>query len=257
MLHLRTTIAGFLMYARQLIFGVRDDALIRERLLKYNFDDAKITECVDTYYEAEKAQSDRLKEYGEQLGAKEISDETWEEAKATWQEHTDILKLAVRDDIDKQRKLFLIGQPASNKMSDWFEHMKAMYDRVLADDEVVAAAAAYGLTREILEAGRQTVVNAEDAKRIHSVEQGEAEEATERRNAAFMKLLKVVEDLETLCPYVLKDMPQRLEKLGIPVLSPGYKRQTEETPEQPPVPETQEPQGEVTEEPQAVESTQG
>lgn len=255
MFRLKTTIAGFLMYARQLIFGVRDDALIRERILKYGFDEPRITECVDIYYEAEKAQSDRLKEYGEQLGAKEVFDEVWEEAKSVWQEHTDILKLTVRDDIDKQRKLFLIGQPESNKMSDWFEHMKAMYDRVLADDEVVAAGARYGLTVEVLQAGRQKVVDAEDAKRKHKIEQAEAEEATERRNVVFMKLQRVVEDLETICPYILKDVPQHLEKLGIPVLSPGYKRTSEETPEEPTVPEEPQQEDEVTEDPQTVEGT--
>jgi hypothetical protein len=252
MFRLKTTIAGFLMYSRQLIFGVRDDALIRERILKYGFDEVRITECVDIYYEAEKAQSDRLKEYGEQLGAKEVFDEVWEEAKSVWQEHTDILKLTVRDDIDKQRKLFLIGQPESNKISDWFEHMKAMYDRVLADDEVVAAGGRYGLTVEVLQAGRQKVVGAEDAKRKHKIEQAEAEEATERRNVVFMKLQSVVEDLETICPYILKDVPQHLEKIGIPVLSPGYKRTSEETPEEPPVSEEPQQQGEVTEDPQAA-----
>jgi hypothetical protein len=130
--------------------------------------------------------------------------------------------------------------------------MKAMYDRVLADDEVVAAGGRYGLTVEVLQAGRQKVVGAEDAKRKHKIEQAEAEEATERRNVVFMKLQSVVEDLETICPYILKDVPQHLEKIGIPVLSPGYKRTSEETPEEPPVSEEPQQQGEVTEDPQAA-----
>ncbi len=245
MLQLRMTITGFLMYARQLIFGVRDDTLIRERITKYAYDDARIAECVQAYYDAEKAQSDRLKEYGEQLGSKEISDQKWEDAKTIWQEHGDLLRLTVRNDIEKQRKLFLIGMPGSNRMSDWFEHMKAMYDRVLADEAVITAAGRYGLTREILETGRQTVVDAEEAKRMHSTEQAEAEEATELRNAAFVILQDVVEDLETICPYILKDHPQRLERLGIRVYSPGYKPKKKKE-----GPTSQDPQEDPQEEPQ-------
>jgi hypothetical protein len=66
--------------------------------------------------------------------------------------------------------------------------MREVYDRVLADDDVVAGASKYGLTREVLEAGRQKVINAEDAKRKRKKEMGEAEAATERRDASFVKL---------------------------------------------------------------------
>jgi hypothetical protein len=258
MLNLKLTISAFLMYARQLIFGVRDDLFIRERVLAYNFDDARITYSVTAYYDAEKAQSDRLKELGEQLAASAQFEAVWTEAKALWQKHTDFLKLTLREDFDKQRKLFLVGLPRSRKFPEWFEHMKAMYDRVLADDDVVAAVGAFNISREDLEAGRQKVVEAEDAKRKHLAEQGEAEHATDQRDKAFEILFKIVEELETICPYALEDTPQRLEKLGIPVYSPGYKPKSNTANEEPAAQEPQEPQEEptqVTQNPGTVETT--
>ena len=261
MLNSKLTISQFLMYARQLIFGVRDDLFVRGRVSAYKFDDARIDYCVTTYYDAEKAQIGRLKDLGEQLAAKERFEVAWAEVKSMWRKHNDFLKLSIRDDLDKKRKLFLTGLPRTRKYPAWFEHMKAMYDRVLADDDVVAGVGAFNITREDLEAGRQKVVDAENAKRKHLAEQGEAEHATDVRDKTFETLHKVVEDLETICPYALEDTPQRLEKLGITVYSPGYKPKKKKVTQEPTTPEptTQEPTTQeltpVTENPGFVETT--
>jgi len=222
----KKSVGKFLEYSRKLALGIHDDDFVKVRLIPYKFDNAKVDETVTFYYEAEKAESDKTKEYGEQLEAKIIFDKIMDEAQALTRKHLDFLKLALRNDMEKQRKLFLIGQPRYQKLADWFKYMTEVYDRVLADVSVVNAAANYGITRQNLEEGRQKVIAAAAAKARHKKEQGEAEVATEHRDAIFFKLSERIHELEVICPYALEDTPQYLETLGITVLSPGYKRET-------------------------------
>lgn len=248
--YIKRSIGKFLEHSRRLIFGVRDDTFIRERVAGYNFDDARIAESVTLYENAEKAQSDRLKEYGEQLEAKEQYDGRLEEASALCNKQIDFLKLALRDDVDKQRKLFIIGNPRSKKMVDWFEFRITMYDRVLADDTVVTAVGKYNITRVDLEAARQKLIDARNAMDAHAREKAEAEVATQERDAAFLESSRVVDELETICPYALEDSPQSLEKLNIRVYSPGYKPKKKVAAEEP------EPQGPQTEPTQSAAAAQ-
>jgi hypothetical protein len=222
----KRSVSKFLEYSGKLSLGIQNDDFVKARLLPFNFDNAKIDETVNFFYEAEKAESKKNKEYGEQLEAKIIFDRAMDEAQAITRKHIDFLKLALRDDEDKQRKLFLAGQPRFKRLADWFKAMHEMYDRVLDDDAVIASMAKYGITREELETGRQKVIDASTAKARHTKEQGEAEVATEYRDAIFLKLSDRIHELEVICPYALEDTPQYLETLGITVLSPGYKRET-------------------------------
>lgn len=224
MIYLRTTIPTFLMDSRALIFGVKEDDFVKERILAYNFDDTRIQECVDAYYGAEKAESDKSKELGEQLEAGEIYDGLIKEAAAIFKKHTAFLKLVLKYNTDKHKKLFLIMNFPTKKMSELLKQMMELYDRVLGDEEIVGKVSKFGFTREHLEEGRNKVVAADEAKRKHWKERGEAQDATLCRDAAFVKLFDLVEELHTVLIYALEDRPQLLEKYGIPVLSPGYKR---------------------------------
>ncbi|UCH96293.1 MAG: hypothetical protein JSV88_05410 [Candidatus Aminicenantes bacterium] len=237
MIHLRTTIPDFLKNSRMLIFGVKEDDFIKQRILEYNFDETRITEAAAAFEEAEKTESNKTLEYGEQLEAKARFDKLMEESEYIFKKHADFIKLALRDDIEKQNLLFITGQPRSQKLIDWFKYVLEFYNRVLGDDDVVGRAAKYGITKEKLEQGRQTITTAQDAKTKHEKEMGEAQDATDQRDTAFEILLYIVEELELICKYALEDRPQLLEKLGIEVLSPGYKKKSKSKKEE----ETEEP----------------
>jgi hypothetical protein len=223
MIYLRTSIATFLANARALIYGIRDDLFIKERILPYAIDDARIAESVAAYDAAELAEAEKSKEFGERLEARLLFERAFEEAEQMFKEHTDFLKLTLRDDFEKQKKLFLIGVPRAKRIDNRLKHMREVYFRTLQHDEVVAALSRFGITREDLEAGQRKVVETMDARKRFLAEKGEAEDATTLRDEAFVTLFDAVEDLETVCSYALKDRPQLMEKLGIVVFSPGYR----------------------------------
>jgi hypothetical protein len=231
MIRLKKTIATFLRDSKALIYGVKDDPFIKERILAYNIDNARIEESVKLYEEAVKAESDKSKEYGEQLEARKRFEKTMDEADYIFKKHSDFVRLALRDDEEKINKLFLSGEPRSRKISDILKYMMEFYNRVLADDQVVAGVSAYGITKEDLEKGLQKIVEADTAKTAHNVEMGESQDATDRRDKAFNQLIFITEELEIICTYALEDRPQLLEKFGITVLSEGYKRKNKESSE--------------------------
>lgn len=237
MIHLRTTIPEFLKGSRMLIVGIKEDDFIKQRILEYNFDETRITEAAAAFEEAEKAESNKTLEYGEQLEAKARFDKIMKESEEIFRKHSDFIKLALRDDFEKQNLLFITGQPRSQKLTDWFKYVLEFYSRVLGDEDVVSRVTKYGITKEKLEQGRQTIITAQEAKTKHEKEMGEAQDAADRRDTAFEKLLYIVEELELICKYALKDRPQLLEKLGIEVLSAGYKRKNKDKEEE----ETEEP----------------
>ncbi len=226
MIYIKGTIPEFLRDARALIFGVRDDEFIKQRVLAYNITDEDISSYEAIYAQAEQAESLKSKEVGEQVAAGEISDRQVEEAYVSIRKHIDFLRLALRNDDDKYRQVFLSGPPRSKRLSAYLKYMKEMYDRVLADAEVVAKVGRYAIANTELEEGRNKVILADEAKRKHMDEMSEAQDATQQRDLAFEALKDAVDELKMVCTYALDDRPQMMEKLGVQVLSPGYKRQT-------------------------------
>ncbi len=229
MIRIKSTIPEFLRDARALIYGVRDDEFIKQRVLAYNITDEDISNYEAIYTQAEQAESVKSKEVGEQVAASEIADRQIEDAFNSIRKHVDFLKLALRNDDDKYRQVFLAGPPRSKRLSAYLKYMKELYDRVLADAEVVAKIGRYAITNIDLEEGRTKVILASEAKRKHMDEMSEAQDATQQRNLAFEDLKDAVDELKMVCTYALEDRPQMMEKLGVKVLSPGYKRQSSKT----------------------------
>jgi len=185
MYYSKKSISHFMKGAKALIFAVVNDDFIKERISVFNFDEARLNECLDIYNKAEEAESDKSKEFGEQLESKVISDKLIEEADKIYRLQTEFLRLGLFYNIEKQRKLFLIGQPRTRKVMEWLKHALELYNRVLADEEAVNSVSVYGITKENLEVGRKKVLDAEAAKIKHTEERGEAQDATDLRDTAF------------------------------------------------------------------------
>jgi hypothetical protein len=224
MIYLGKNIPEFIMDSRTLIFGIKDDSFIKERILPYKVDEERIDEMVTIYYEAEKAESEKTKEFGEQLEARKVYDLLFEEADDLFKKYSDFLKLGLKYNVEKLRKLLSVMHPKSRNVSQWIKQMNECYDLVLGDNEVVECVLRFGITKEDIEAGHQKLKDADLARQIYTREKGEAQDATLVRDEAFRKLFDVVEELKLICTYALEDRPQLMEKLGIQVLSPGYKR---------------------------------
>ncbi len=87
MLQLNTSIATFLQMTRQLFYGAARKDFIKARILPFNIDDAALDAMKVIYQTAKKAESDKLKEYGEQLQASELFNLAYRESKEIFDMH--------------------------------------------------------------------------------------------------------------------------------------------------------------------------
>ncbi len=225
MKHLRMSAAAFLQKARLIIKGIRKEALIRERLKEaYNINEARLKQIEATYRKAEKAESRKSRKFGKQLGQRQAAERMFNEAKDTFLHYKTLLELTLKYDKERQKQIFLKGAWKNRSKPARLKNMLEVYNRVLDDNEVMQGVAKLGITREILEKGRQKIIAALDAKQNHVNEKGDAQDAVTLRDSAFRELDDIVRWLEKCCVYTLKDRPQLLEILGIPVLSPAYEQ---------------------------------
>ncbi len=99
MISLGCSIPTYLKHAQALIFGVRDDEFIKQRLQVFNCTDERIAEYIAVYYEAEQSESEKSREMGEQAEARHEAEETQEAARSLAQMHIDCIRLALYDDL--------------------------------------------------------------------------------------------------------------------------------------------------------------
>lgn len=249
MLQLSTSIPTFLQLMRRMINGVINSEFIKTRVQPFNIDEAFLTEISGLLTAAVQAESNKQKEYGEQLEAKESFDLVYKEAVDIFEMHKDFLKVLLRYNLEKFRKLFFEGLPKTNKLSEWLKYRIEVYDRILADPDIILKAQELGITQVDLEAARAKVIEAQTAKDNHKSEMGEAQDATLLRDEAFETLIRQADKLKVACFYALKDRPQLMEKLGLKIYSEGYleekrrKKKKEDQGEEPPTtePPTTEP----------------
>lgn len=222
MFRLRVSVATFLEQARLLINGIKEDDFIRERLSGYGIGDKELKAYSQLLNKAVKAESEKGIEKGEQLEAKVNAKEAFQVAQDTFSRDRDFIKTVLKNDREKFRKIFLRGVFKDRKCDSRLKAMMETYDRILADDEVIGHASSLGITRDVLQAGKQKVLDAMEARRAHGSERGDAQHATQQRNEIFKELDQLVTRLKTVCKHAFKDRPQVLEILGIFVPSEGY-----------------------------------
>ena len=101
----------------------------------------------------------------------------------------------------------------------WVQQAKMFYDHALANTEVGAELAAFGIDEAKLSAGQAAVQEVQALLKAQSKEKGEAQMATKARDEALETLMDWLDDFITIARIALKDNPQSLEILGIVVPS--------------------------------------
>jgi len=153
-----------------------NDEEIKNALLKYNFDEARLNEGLELYNNASQLAADQKKEYGEQYSAREEFEKVFEEGNAIFIEHSKFSKLAYRNNANKLAKLGIVGNRPTT-ITGWLDQAKSFYKNALSDEELISKLSRYAITKEKLEAGQQLIINVEEAKVRHNIEMGEAQQS--------------------------------------------------------------------------------
>ncbi|MCP5052617.1 MAG: hypothetical protein GY940_35945 [bacterium] len=252
MLFSKQKISDFLVNSNHMLDIAGRDPVIKPAIVVYNYDDTRLGEIQALWGRTDT----KVKEFEASLAEKKemkiIFKRVFGESHGAYMEHVKFGKSLCRHDPEKKVKLGLDlrRQMVFNK---WYLQSTGYYSQLLPDEEAIAKFAKLAITKEMLEEGQAGIFAANKAKEDYQMAIGQSQAMKFERDRLLVQLEHEIADLALVCRYALRDNPQQLEKLGILVYSPGYKKKkkaatTTTTQETPP---TEEPAPEPTTEPTA------
>ena len=210
----------------------------------YNLDAAAINGYISVQETANNTENTQRELHKRQYHESKLYRKCLAEAKKLFAEHLDLILIAFAG---TAHPIIALGLDVKKQIVAlrWMQKVRDFYEKVVSEQEILDKAVEFGLTLEKLTAGLDKAIEVEMMKAEHDRLKGEAQESIRKRDEELEILYVKMKGFIRICRlYAFKNHPQYLEKLGINVLSDGYKRKAK------PVKEPTEPvEPEETEEP--------
>ena len=201
-----------------------DNALNNPKVLGYlsdfGYTSARIQQGKKLYNIAAAAQLSQTTEAGEQISTTATLNEAWEAAKKTYIRFVKVARVAFKSDSGVSTQLGLNGS-RKRTLSGWLAQATQFYKNAISNKEILKELAAFGITTQKLNAGLKQVKAIEAANLTQEKEKGEAQAATQKRDAALDELQDWLSDYLAIAKVALEEEPQLLEGMGILVRSPA------------------------------------
>ena len=137
----------------------------------------------------------------------------WKTADLAYKLTLKLARLVFKNSTHAQGALLLSG---SRKLtiSGWIEQATVFYKNLLEDPALIAAMTAYNYDGIKLQAEADLVQVVVDANAVQEREKGQAQEATELRDAKMDELDEWVADYKVIVQIAFDDAPQKIEQFG-------------------------------------------
>ena len=195
------------------IFNFHESPNVRPEMEKYGYTAVKMAEGKTLFGSARTACDKQAKEFGEQLQANTLYEETLKKCSGAYATHIEAARFVLRDRSDAQSTLELNGR-RNRTTSGLYTQMVNFYERLTANATWIEAMGRLLITPEILNAQKTELVQLRKLKDDHSREMGEAQQATIERDALLEKLDEWVYDYTKVAKFALAATPQLLEGLN-------------------------------------------
>lgn len=200
--------------AQLALSNARSDGDLSGPLAAFGYDAERLAAGWALYETAAATQQRQTQEYGEQYTASDALTTTWEAAQAEVSRYVKVARIALKAERGAAAKLALDG-PRKRSLAGWLAQARQFYANALADAGVLTALAQFGVTQEKLAAGQAQVAVVEGLAAAQKKETGEAQQATEKRDAALEALDMWMGDFVAIARVALEENPQWLEKMGV------------------------------------------
>jgi len=184
----------------------------------FGYDAARVASVValrDTVATAHLAQRT---EYAQQYGATAAYETTREAAHTAYMRHLKLARVVYKNNVTRTHQLGLQGERLQS-YSGWKTQADQFYTAALAEAAIQTDLATLGITLASLNAAKTLIDAADTAWHTQKKETGEAQEATEARDAALDAFQEAYSDLITIARVAFEDDPQKLERMGITMAS--------------------------------------
>jgi hypothetical protein len=195
-----------------------DNALANADVLGYLADYGYTAERIQAgqtlYRRALELQQKQKAEYGDQFAATDALRAAWDKASAIYIQHIKVARVALKGERGAAQELDLDGT-RKQSLGGWLAQARQFYAAILANETIQAKLAEFGLTVAKLQAGQAQVLTVESMNLAQEKEVGEAQDATQARDAALDELAEWMSDYVAIARVALEPQPQLLEKLDI------------------------------------------
>ncbi|MEK6477346.1 hypothetical protein WJR50_07425 [Catalinimonas sp. 4WD22] len=201
--------------ARLLIRGAMSMPTVSQELAKVGYPLKELQRANTMIDNVVALQTDKNSKHGLQLSASEQFKKDQADAWEIYTYHVKSAKLALRNDVGKQRHLQL-DVPRKRNLAGWMEQARYFYKEIqLLPDSFVAM----GVTAEELAQAQAMMEAIADTHRSCKGLQGEAQMATQLRNIALKEMDEWVRRFTKAARLALDEHDQLLEGLGLLVRS--------------------------------------
>lgn len=191
-----------------------DNPDILADMSELNWNEPKMKKGLERCDEADELIKKQLNEYGEQHAATAVYDTLRDSVNKIYIRTLKVARIVLEDNEKAQTALMLRGK-RKRSQSGWLEQATTFYDNLFKNPEMLTKMEEYSYTKEKLETEQARISEVEAAAAKQKNETGDAQAATDKRDARMEELDKFMSEFVAFARIALDEDPQRLEKLGI------------------------------------------
>lgn len=221
-------ISQLLVRSKEMLNVALADEDIRQAILRYNYTDNVLKGGQEVLEAGDQLSKACIRAAGEknELGAR--GEDARKSTQSLFSEHIRLTRLALRENPEKLDKLIGNNRKIHRRLKDWIFQVEQFYTQAVTDEDLLQRLARYGITADKLAEGLEKTRQLHQARESHNRFKGKSQDMKMRRDKAIRDVRKWMAEFIQVCRLALKENPQLLEKLGIVVLSPGYRRKKPE-----------------------------
>ncbi len=216
MTHAKKAISQLITEASVAQANAAAEPVIKARIAGYGFGDERMTAGRKLLEGASTAVSNQVAAVGAAQAASAQADALEEVVRSQCMNYAQVAKVALGGD-DAALTTLGLDRTLAHALPQLITAGFAMYDNALGTPAIAEKLAAFGYPAERLTAERAQVAALVEARRAWEMAKGAAQQATAVQDAAMAALGHEMRDFKKIAKVALKDEPQLLEKLGIPV----------------------------------------
>lgn len=183
-------------------------------LADFGYTEEKINQGKALYEQAQLLHQTQKTEYAEQHDATQTVNQAWDTANKEYMRLVKVGRVAFQSNLLALEKLGLFGR-RKESLSGWLEQTNLFFTNAIADVDIIAGFANFGITQQRIEDGKALVETVESANTVQEKEKGEAQQATIDRDKAVDNMDQFMSDFRKIARIALEIKPQLLEMLSI------------------------------------------
>ena len=207
-----SSLSDFFAEATTLLTNAQEHSEISAALDAFGYDAAALAEGQALLDTARGLYDAQIREYGEQHAATQTLDDATKAADKVYAAHRRLAKIAFKGDAQRKTDLHL-NERKPEAFNPWYEQARHFYTALLADADAQTQLARYKVTLESIQTAQAQVEQVMSLKNTQEKEKGEAQEATQQRDAAIAALDEWLGDFRVVARIALEDTPQLMEAL--------------------------------------------